>query len=181
MPSTASKQPSGAASRPVTRTPSRCGTGPVAASATTAGAGGGPTNTTGSRLPSSDHASPASRRHTTYRPRRREMVVTAGALVGLADQGCTPSPPYGGAMRALVQRVSEASVAVAGQVVGAIGPGLCVLVGVTHDDEEGIAARLAAKVANLRVFDDEGGVMNRSLLDTGGGAPPASPIQPLRA
>jgi D-tyrosyl-tRNA(Tyr) deacylase len=73
-------------------------------------------------------------------------------------------------MRALVQRVSEASVSVAGQVVGSIGPGLCVLVGVTHDDDAGIADRIAKKVANLRVFADDAGVMNRSLVETGGSA-----------
>jgi D-tyrosyl-tRNA(Tyr) deacylase len=73
-------------------------------------------------------------------------------------------------MRALVQRVSSARVTVDDEVVGAIGPGLCVLVGVTHGDDAAVAARLAAKVAALRVFDDEAGVMNRSLLDAGGSA-----------
>jgi D-tyrosyl-tRNA(Tyr) deacylase len=73
-------------------------------------------------------------------------------------------------MRALVQRVTSASVTVAGEVVGDIEAGLCVLVGVTHDDTEERAAKLASKVANLRVFDDDEGVMNRSLLDTGGAA-----------
>jgi D-tyrosyl-tRNA(Tyr) deacylase len=73
-------------------------------------------------------------------------------------------------MRALIQRVSEARVSVEGEVVGEIGAGLCVLVGVTHDDDEPAARRLAAKVANLRVFDDEAGVMNRSLVETGGAA-----------
>src|SRR3954447_14534157 len=73
-------------------------------------------------------------------------------------------------MRALVQRVSEASVSVAGEVVGAIGAGLCVFVGVTHTDDAEVARRLAGRVANLRVFHDENGVMNRSLLDTGGSA-----------
>jgi D-tyrosyl-tRNA(Tyr) deacylase len=71
-------------------------------------------------------------------------------------------------VRALVQRVTEARVSVAGQVVGAIGPGLCVLVGVTHTDDVDGAHRLALKVANLRVFDDDEGVMNRSLVDLGG-------------
>jgi D-tyrosyl-tRNA(Tyr) deacylase len=61
-------------------------------------------------------------------------------------------------------------VTVGGEVVGEIGFGLCVLVGVTHDDNSRFAAKLASKVANLRVFDDDEGVMNRSLLDTGGGA-----------
>jgi D-tyrosyl-tRNA(Tyr) deacylase len=73
-------------------------------------------------------------------------------------------------MRALVQRVTSASVTVGGEVVGAIDDGLLVLVGVTHDDDASHAAKLASKVANLRVFDDDDGVMNRSLLDTGGGA-----------
>lgn len=73
-------------------------------------------------------------------------------------------------MRALVQRVTSASATVGGEVVGEIGAGLCVLVGVTHDDDNQLAAKLAAKVANLRVFDDDDGVMNRSLLDTGGAA-----------
>ncbi|MFL6204561.1 MAG: D-aminoacyl-tRNA deacylase [Acidimicrobiales bacterium] len=73
-------------------------------------------------------------------------------------------------MRALVQRVSEASVSVDGEVVGAIGPGACVLVGVTHDDGDAQARKLAEKVAHLRVFDDAAGVMNRSLLDASGAA-----------
>ena len=73
-------------------------------------------------------------------------------------------------MRALIQRVTEARVSVGDQLVGEIGPGLCVLVGVTHEDGEDEAAKLAGKVANLRVFDDDDGVMNRSLLDTGGAA-----------
>lgn len=71
-------------------------------------------------------------------------------------------------MRALVQRVSEASVTVAGAVVGEIGPGLLALVGVTHDDDAGKAVRLAEKVLNLRIFPDEDGVMNRSAAETGG-------------
>lgn len=71
-------------------------------------------------------------------------------------------------MRALVQRVTEASVTVDGEVAGAIGPGLCVLVGVTHNDGPDQAARLATKLAKLRVLDDDDGVMNRSVLDVGG-------------
>lgn len=67
-----------------------------------------------------------------------------------------------------MQRVSEASVSVDGEVVGAIGPGLCVLVGVTHADGPAEARKLAAKLAKLRVFDDADGVMNRSVLDEGG-------------
>jgi D-aminoacyl-tRNA deacylase len=73
-------------------------------------------------------------------------------------------------VRALIQRVTEARVTVDDEVVGQIGAGLCVLVGVTHDDTDAEAVKLAAKVANLRVFDDDDGVMNRSLLDTGGAA-----------
>ncbi len=68
-------------------------------------------------------------------------------------------------MRALVQRVTEASVTVDGEVVGAIGSGLCALVGVTHDDGPDQARRLANKLAKLRVLDDDDGVMNRSVLD----------------
>jgi D-tyrosyl-tRNA(Tyr) deacylase len=73
-------------------------------------------------------------------------------------------------MRALVQRVTQARVTVAGEPVGAIGSGLLVLVGVTHDDTPAVASRLADKVGNLRVFDDAEGVMNRTLLDVGGEA-----------
>lgn len=71
-------------------------------------------------------------------------------------------------MRALVQRVAEARVEVDGEVVGAIGPGLCVLVGVTHSDDEAAAGKLASKVWGLRIFDDADGVMNQSAADTGG-------------
>lgn len=72
-------------------------------------------------------------------------------------------------MRAVVQRVSEARVTVDGEVVGEIGPGLCVLVGVTHDDDVDRARRLADKLWNLRVLDDDAGVMNRSVAEAGGG------------
>ncbi len=71
-------------------------------------------------------------------------------------------------MRGLVQRVSEASVTVAGEVIGEIGAGLCVLVGVTHDDTEATARKLADKIWGLRVIDDDNGVMNRSVADTTG-------------
>lgn len=73
-------------------------------------------------------------------------------------------------MRALVQRVTEARVRVGGDVVGEIGAGVCVLVGVTHDDGPADAAKLAAKVAHLRIFDDDAGAMNLSVLDTAGAA-----------
>jgi D-tyrosyl-tRNA(Tyr) deacylase len=68
-------------------------------------------------------------------------------------------------MRALVQRVGRASVTVEGAVVAAIGPGLLVLLGVTHDDTHDDADRLAAKVRALRVFPDDEGRMNEALGD----------------
>ena len=73
-------------------------------------------------------------------------------------------------MRAVVSRVAWARVVADGELTGEIGPGLLVLVGVTHADTGDDAAWLAAKVAGLRVFDDDRGVMNRSLAETGGGA-----------
>lgn len=71
-------------------------------------------------------------------------------------------------MRAVVQRVSTASVTVAGAVVGEIGVGFLVLLGITHDDDAADAALLARKIAGLRVFEDDGGKMNLSLADVGG-------------
>jgi D-tyrosyl-tRNA(Tyr) deacylase len=71
-------------------------------------------------------------------------------------------------MKALVQRVSEASVTVGNRTVGAIGRGLLVLLGVEQGDDERAAGLLARKVANLRIFQDEAGRMNRSVLDQGG-------------
>ena len=73
-------------------------------------------------------------------------------------------------MRAVCQRVSEARVRVEGEVVGAIEAGLCVLLGIAAGDEPAAAARLAAKIARLRIFPDENGRFDRSLLDTGGAA-----------
>jgi D-tyrosyl-tRNA(Tyr) deacylase len=67
-------------------------------------------------------------------------------------------------VRAVVQRVSHATVRVDDEIVGAIGPGLCVLVGVTHDDDEATARRLAEKVWHLRILDGE-----RSIAEAGGG------------
>jgi D-tyrosyl-tRNA(Tyr) deacylase len=72
-------------------------------------------------------------------------------------------------VRAVVQRVTRASVRVGDEVVGEIGLGLCVLVGVTHDDDDGTARKLAEKLWHLRVMDDDDGVMNRSVADTTGG------------
>jgi D-tyrosyl-tRNA(Tyr) deacylase len=69
-----------------------------------------------------------------------------------------------------VQRVSKASVGVEGDVVGAIGRGVVVLVGVTHDDEEEQAEWLARKIAGLRIFEDSAGKMNAGLLDVDGAA-----------
>ena len=73
-------------------------------------------------------------------------------------------------MRALVQRVTGARVTVGDEIVGEIGAGLCVFVGITHDDDAARAAKLAAKVANMRICEDADGAMNRSLLDTHGAA-----------
>lgn len=71
-------------------------------------------------------------------------------------------------MRAVVQRVQWARVTVGDEVVGAIGPGLCVLVGVARGDSPAAAAKLADRVWGLRIFDDEAGVMNRSCAEVGG-------------
>lgn len=71
-------------------------------------------------------------------------------------------------MRAVVQRVSKASVEVDDEIVGAIPGGLLVLVGVTHSDSERDAHAVADKLAGLRIFGDDAGLMNRSVIDTGG-------------
>ena len=73
-------------------------------------------------------------------------------------------------MRALVQRAAAGSVDVAGERIGEIGKGLVILLGVTHSDTEKDAAFLAEKCMNLRIFEDDAGKMNRSLLDVGGEA-----------
>lgn len=73
-------------------------------------------------------------------------------------------------MRAVLQRVSRASVTVEGAVIGDIGPGLLALVCAMPSDTDETAKQLAAKVAKLRIFADEAGKMNRSLRDTGGAA-----------
>ncbi|HKU67046.1 MAG TPA: D-aminoacyl-tRNA deacylase [Candidatus Baltobacteraceae bacterium] len=72
-------------------------------------------------------------------------------------------------MRAVVQRVSRASVTVDGEITGRIGNGLMVLLGVGVDDEDGDARTMSEKIANLRIFADDAGLMNRSVLDAGGG------------
>jgi len=73
-------------------------------------------------------------------------------------------------LRAVIQRVTRASVTVDGRVAGKIGAGLMVLLGVGKTDNPESAAYLAEKIANLRIFSDNAGKMNRSLLDTGGSA-----------
>src|ERR1700756_4381580 len=73
-------------------------------------------------------------------------------------------------MRAVVQRVSRAKATVEGRVAGEIGPGLMILLGVGKEDTSQVAAAMAEKVANLRIFEDEQGKMNRSLLDVKGSA-----------
>lgn len=72
-------------------------------------------------------------------------------------------------MRAVVQRVSEASVTVDGEIVGRIDRGLMVLLGVATDDTQADANLIADKIAGLRIFPDEDGKMNRSVIDIGGG------------
>ena len=73
-------------------------------------------------------------------------------------------------MRIVAQRVSSAKVTVDGQVTGEIGPGLMILLGVGKEDTSQVAAAMAEKTANLRIFEDEQGKMNRSLLDVKGSA-----------
>ena len=73
-------------------------------------------------------------------------------------------------MRVVVQRVSRAKVTVENRVTGEIGPGLMILVGVGKEDTPAVAVAMAEKTANLRIFEDEQGKMNRSLLEVKGGA-----------
>ena len=72
-------------------------------------------------------------------------------------------------MRVVLQRVSGASVEIAGEVVGRIGPGVALLVGFTHGDDEAVVSWMAEKVVGLRIFEDEDGKMNRSLDAAEGG------------
>ena len=71
-------------------------------------------------------------------------------------------------MRAVLTRVKSASVSVDGKPIGSIGPGFLILLGITHDDTEAQAVKLADKLMGLRIFEDENGKMNRSLEDVGG-------------
>jgi D-aminoacyl-tRNA deacylase len=73
-------------------------------------------------------------------------------------------------MRAVVQRVSRASVTVDGRITGEIADGLMILLGVGHNDSSGVAVSMAEKIANLRIFEDDERKMNRSLLDVKGSA-----------
>ena len=73
-------------------------------------------------------------------------------------------------MRAVVQRVTKARVVVGGETAGAVGRGLCILLGIASDDVLGDAERLAEKIARLRIFENEAGKFNLSLLDAGGEA-----------
>ena len=73
-------------------------------------------------------------------------------------------------MRAVIQRVSQGRVLVDGEEIGTIGPGLVILLGVHRDDNTEDGKYLARKIVNLRIFSDENGKMNRSLLDVGGQA-----------
>lgn len=72
-------------------------------------------------------------------------------------------------MRVLLQRVSKASVTIAGEVVGSVGRGYCLLVGFTHADSAAQAEWMADKIAGLRLFPDDEGKMNRDLREAGGG------------
>ncbi len=71
-------------------------------------------------------------------------------------------------MRALIQRVGQASVVVGSETVGQVGAGLCVLLGVTHTDTSKTAHKMADRLAKLRIFADDSGKMNRSVADIGG-------------
>lgn len=97
-----------------------------------------------------------------------ERVPLFAGFTGLTGGDVDSSSPlHSPPMRALVQRVSSASVTVESEVVGEIGPGLCVLVGITHDDTPAQAVAIAEKLWHLRIFDDADGVMNLSAEATG--------------
>lgn len=72
-------------------------------------------------------------------------------------------------MKAVIQRVTQSSVQVENETIGAIGNGLMILLGVAHGDSDKDARWLCEKIAHLRIFEDDNGKLNRSLLDTGGG------------
>ena len=83
-------------------------------------------------------------------------------------------------MRAVLTRVKHASVSVDGKVIGQIGEGFLVLLGVTHEDTEAQAVKLADKLTGLRIFEDEHGKMNRGLTDGGRRAAGRVPVHPVR-
>src|SRR5262245_56599261 len=103
--------------------------------------------------------------------RRGRRALPHGELLPPAERGLSPRPRSPrSCLRAVVQRVSAARVAVSGETVAEIGAGLCVLLGVGANDEDRDATRLAGKVARLRIFENEESKFDRSLLDAGGRA-----------
>src|SRR5512135_626976 len=99
-----------------------------------------------------------------------QLARGSGACHGGGPGGARPSRPWHEVgMRSVVQRVARAAVRVEGQVVGEVGHGLLVLLGVAGGDSEADARWTADKLAQLRVFEDEAGKMNRSVEDVGGG------------
>src|SRR5581483_4327250 len=105
-------------------------------------------------------------------PHKRTVILFAGTeRVNRCANGFSGAPCYvawSASMRAVVQRVSRASVTVEGKVVGQIGPGVLVLLGVARDDTEGDAVYLAEKICGLRIFEDDDGKMNRSVSEVHG-------------
>ncbi len=95
-------------------------------------------------------------------------MLQASIAASVSVTGMGNADRRGFIMRCVVQRVTESSVSVNGETVGAIGKGLMVLIGVSADDTDADLKYMAEKVPNLRIFDDENGVMNRSVIDVGG-------------
>ena len=83
-------------------------------------------------------------------------------------------------MRAIIQRVNNSQVIVEGKTIANIGKGMLILLGIGPEDDETKCATMAKKIAQLRIFEDEQGKMNLSLLDTGGAAIVVIPIHPVR-
>ena len=82
-------------------------------------------------------------------------------------------------MKAVLQRVTEASVRVDGEVIGSIGKGFFILLGVSDEDDEAVADKMADKICKLRIFEDENGKTNLSLKDVGGGGAGGEPVHPV--
>lgn len=96
-------------------------------------------------------------------------MVSVVQAARLHEIGAQPRRPhYDNPMRAVLQRVSQAKVSIAGEIVGEIGPGLLVLLGITHDDKLEQAKWLAEKIVGLRIFNDADGKMNRDVAEIGG-------------